>query len=312
MTESVSAAPQGGSEPTPTASEGAVSEASEGSGGENEEIKAPPPNRHKVKVNGKEEDADIEELKAAYSKVKAADERFRTAAEERKAAEKERAEAKALLEKVKSDPWAVMKELGLDPRKTSEEYLIKQLELDAMSPEQKAAMEKASSDDKKRAELEAKLKEYEDREKKDKDEKEQAEIAAQSQKIAKDYEEQFLEALGSTKLPKTQKTVALVAEKLREAIVDGYEISVKQAVKAVEREQKAALNAILADADPDIIAELIGEEGVKKLRKRDVEKLKNPIPQSQNREEPQHKEKEKPQSPEEWLKSVRKQHGILR
>jgi hypothetical protein len=256
-------------------------------------------------------DAREDELLAAYSKVKASNKRFQEAAEERKAAEKERKEAKEMIDRMKSDPWSVMKELGLDPRTTSEEYLIKQLELEAMTPEQKKAME-----------MEKKLKDYEEKEqltKKEQEEKLKQEeeakaserIAVKSQAFAKEYSDQTLEALQSSKLPKSQKVVAQVAKKMLEAAEEGYEMSPKQAVKLLEREHLAALSSLLQDADPDMVAALLGEDAIKKLRKRDVEKLKNPAPKAPSKEESprQQEKKESYVDPYEWRREMMRKHG---
>jgi len=268
--------------------------------------------KHKLTIDGKEEEVDLDELKAGYSKAKAATERFQKAAEERKAAEKDRQEAKAMLDRMKSNPWEVMKELGLDPRTTSEDYLIEQLKLDALTPEQKKAME-----------LERRVKAYEDKEasaaadaeakaKKDKEAKEREEIAVRSQQIAKEYEEQFLEALTGSTLPKKPGVVKKIAEKMFQASEEGYEMSVKQAIKLVEKEIKEYQKAFIDDLDEEALAAFLGENNLKKVRKRDVSNLKNPVPKAESKPQDKEEKPSAPQSPDEWLKSIKKQHGILK
>lgn len=268
------------------------------------------PEKYKVTVDGTEQEVDIDELRSSYSHVKASNERFSKAAQAKKEAESLRQEAENLKARMKSDPWSVMEELGLDPRTTSEEYLIKKLEFDALTPEQKKIME-----------LEQKNKSYEEKEaltKKEREEAEKAEkdakdaeiIAAKSAEFVKEYEATFLEALQKSTLPKNHLMVSKVAEKMRIAADQGWEMSPKQAVKVLEREVAAAKKALIDSLSPDELAEFLGDENLKKVRKRDVDKLRNPIPQVDNTP-PKVKEEEKPRSPAEWLAAQKKKHGIL-
>jgi hypothetical protein len=273
--------------------------------------------KHKIKVDGEEIVVDIEsqldELLAAYSKVKASNKRFEEAAIERKRASEEKAKVEELKNKMKSDPWAILSELGTDPRKMAEDYLIKQLEFDSLTPEQKKALD-----------LEAKLKEYEDREasakkaeeeraKAEEDEKNKKEIERLSHEYAKQYEAEFLEALSATKLPRSPALVKSVAEKMHTALEQGYELSVKQAVKIVEREIMDYKKALIKDMDPDMLADFLEEDGLKKVRQRDVKNLKNPTPKKDDKaKETEDKKEDAPTSPEEWLRSIKRQHGILK
>ena len=268
------------------------------------------PEKYKVTVDGSELEVDIDELRSSYSHVKASNDRFSKAAQEKKEAAALRQEAESLKARMKSDPWSVMQELGLDPRTTSEEYLIKKLEFDALTPEQKKIME-----------LEQKNKSYEEKEALTKKEREEAEkaakdakdaevIASKSAEFIKEYEAAFLEALKPSSLPKNHLMVAKVAEKMRIAADQGWEMSPKQAVKVLEQEVIAAKKALIDSLSPDELAAFLGDENLKKVRKRDVEKLKNPIPQVDNAP-PKVKEEEKPRSPAEWLAAQKKKHGIL-
>ncbi len=268
------------------------------------------PKKYQVKVDGGVEEASEEELLAAYSKVKAANKRFQEAAEERKMAAQAKAEAEKIKESIKSDPWSVLASLGIDSRKAAEEFLIQQLERDAMSPEQKEAEE-----------LRRKLKEYEekesrskqeaeDRAKKEQEEAERAEAQKLTEEITKSFEIEFQEALESSKLPRNPKLIAKMAEIMMDAEQEGYSISAKQAAKIVEKDIKMLKQALINDLDPDTLAEFLGEENIKKIRKRDVEKLKNPIPESKQAIKEDKPKKEAPRSPDEWLRDIKKQHGL--
>jgi hypothetical protein len=63
--------------------------------------------------------------------------------------------------------------------------------------------------------------------------------------------------------------------------------------------------------DSDRLAEFLGEEQIKKLRKRDVEKLKNPAPASSAAKKPAQKAEETPPTdPAEFVDWIRKKHGL--
>ena len=314
MSDQVST-PQSGSEAVSSPAEGSanteVAQTNESPSEAPKEPSKETSKKYEVKIDGNLVTVDEDELLSGYMKAKAATERFQKAATEKKEAERLRKEADERLNKMKTDPWSVLKEMGLDPRKVSEEYLIEQLKLDAMTPEQKQALADKSKSDKDRADLEARLKAYEEKEAKDKEEAEKKQVDELSKKYAQEYEQEFIEALKPTNLPKNARTVAMVADKMYQAMQEGYELSAKQAAKLVEKELKEVKAALLADMDAETLAAFLGEDQIKKLRKRDAEKVKNPTP-TQPAKAPEPKPKDDaPQSPEEWLRQIKKKHNIL-
>jgi hypothetical protein len=93
----------------------------------------------KAKINDKEEDVTVEDLIRTYQKERAADEKFRKAAEVEKrlaALEQEREREAAML---KQDPWAVLKERGLDPDELAEKRLLEKIRLESMSESERKA-----------------------------------------------------------------------------------------------------------------------------------------------------------------------------
>ena len=271
----------------------------------------PQSSKHRVKVDGEESDVSIEELIAGYSRTKAANNRFQQAAQERKIAEQLKKEADEARTRLKSDPWSVLKELEVDPRSAAEEFLIKQLELEALTPEQRAALEDSNKKDKERKDLEERIRKYEEKEAKEKEAKEQAEIQEKTQYFVKELESSMMEALQTSKLPKTNAIVAKVADKMLEAFDRGIDMPPKHAIRLVEEELVQLKKAFLEDLDPDRLAEFLGEEQIKKIRKRDVEKLKNPIPSPESSKKVQAKVDDTPPTdPQEWVEWIRKKNGL--
>jgi hypothetical protein len=275
-----------------------------------QEEAAPAPKKYKVKVDGSEMEVEEDELVRSYSHARASADRMKQAAEERKAAADERKKAEDLYQKFKSKPFEVMAELGLDPRTMSEEFLLEMLNEESLTPEQK-----------KQREMEKKLKTYEEkeveREKSAKEQKEREEMTAKERELAdltdkthKEYETQFIEALEKTSLPRTPTTIRRVAEVVYQNAVKGVDISVDHALRIVEGDIRSGLSETLKGLDGDSLISFLGEDTVKKIRKYEVSKVKNPTPkQTSVVAEP--KEDKGPASPDEWLKRIKKEHGIL-
>lgn len=275
------------------------------------EPKSEQPTKHKVKIDGQEAEVSLDELIAGYSKAKASHDRFQQAAQERKIAEQLKKEAEEAKARLKTNPWDVLKELEADPRALAEEYLIKQLEYDAMTPEQRTAMEESKRKDRERQELEEKIRKYEEREKAEKEAQEAKEIQEKTQHFVKEIETSMLEALQSSALPKTHAMVAKVADKMLEAHSYGIDMHPSQAVRLVEEELKVLKKAFLEDLDADKLADFLGEEQLKKIRKRDVEKLKNPIPTPENKNKArQHQDEQPPTDSRDWVDWIRKKNGL--
>jgi predicted enzyme involved in methoxymalonyl-ACP biosynthesis len=172
-------------------------------------------------------------------------------------------------------------------------------------------------------ELEKKLREFEEKEaltkreaeeraKAEEEAKHKEEVARLSEKYTKEYTEEFMEALSSTKLPRSPTVVAKVAEKMQLALDQGYELSAKQAVKLVEKEIAEYKKALLKDMDEELLAEFLGEDGIKKIRQRDLKNLKNPVPKPAEPKQDAQVKEDEPRTPEEWLRSIKRQHGILK
>jgi hypothetical protein len=273
--------------------------------GSSDKAEAPKPSKRQIKANGKIVEIDPADEEKYLSLGIASDEKFQSAAAERKQAEQ-------LFIRMKSDPWGVMAELGINPREMSEEYLLKQLELEMMTPEQKEAHE-----------IKQKLKGYEDkeaeakkaaeeREAAEKEEKEKSEMDALTAKYQEEYTSQFLEAIEKTSLPKNYTTMRRTAEVLMQHRMTGKDISVAQALKIVEQDATSSLKEILGALDGDTLINYLGKETADKIRKYELSKLKNPEPQQHRVKETAQKAETSPKTPEEWLRQIRKEHGILR
>lgn len=116
-------------------------------------IGASSPSKIKTKIDGIEQEVDIEELTKGYQKAKSSDQRFQEAAQLRKEAQEERAQVNALLEKAQKGDLSWLK--GLVPKETlnkwAEENLLEHINWEQM-PE---AEKRATIAERRAAELEA-------------------------------------------------------------------------------------------------------------------------------------------------------------
>src|ERR1017187_418573 len=93
-----------------------------------------PPRMMKVKIDGKEMDLPESEVLSGYQQGKVATDRFQEAAAMKKQADE-------IMKFAKENPKEFFAKTGMNARQWAEEYLIQELQNEAMSPEQKKARE---------------------------------------------------------------------------------------------------------------------------------------------------------------------------
>jgi len=220
----------------------------------------------KIKYDdGNEEEVDEQEVLRTYRERKT---HQKVASKELNEGKKLRQQAEEFVKMLK-DPeklWEVAKKLGHDPRKLSEAQLARFLEDDLMDPKEKELRDT-------RQKLEA----YERQQKEAEEARQKAERDALTQKYAKEFETQFIDALKSSKLPQNKESVAKMAAYVQRCAKIGYKITPAEAARLVEQDIQTSLSKLAADADGEFLVKLLGEESLNKLRKYDTERLKNPM-----------------------------------
>lgn len=218
--------------------------------------------KRKVKINGLEREMSVDEAYTRAQKSESAEQRFQEASKMRKEAE----EIRGLM---KSDVAKALEKEGFSKEQIKasfEDYLIKQMEEDSLTPEQKASKER-----------DRKLKEYEDaakeRDESDRTAKEQAE----HEKMVTSLETELIDALTESKLPKNAFLAKWVAQKMHGAYLNGYDMTAKDAVREVEGEFSVALSGVLSGAASDVrkLESLLGKEVVAAIRESGVAAVKN-------------------------------------
>lgn len=207
-------------------------------------------------------EADEEDVVSTYRLRAAAQARMKAAAEERKRVEREIARIK--------DPEQMMSALiehhGGDHKKIDaavEKYYKDRLAREQLSPAEREALELRQENERLRAEHQARQ------------EREQAVRRQQMQKAAaEEYRKSFGEAIVAAKLPNTKHTLARMAAHAQAMLDAGVKPDAARIAADVRAELRGEWEAMHGSLDDDGMLELLGEERMKRIRQRDVERLK--------------------------------------
>ena len=225
------------------------------------EESAIPEGHRKVVVDGEELVVSLDEMDKGYQTARSSTKRYQEAAQLKKEADEYN---KRLLE----NPIEVLAEkMSTEQiREITEAFLVKQLEEEALSPEQLQARNE-------KAELEILRKEKAELEEQSKSK----ELEAQTSHAADVYEKQFISALDEINLPKNPTTVKRMAIHMQDALNNGYELSASQAARMVQEDLQTDLTSLYGALEPERLASLLGKDVVEKVGKYRASQLKNPF-----------------------------------
>lgn len=209
-----------------------------------------------LKIDGQDVEMLESDVKALAQQGKVSGKRFEEAAAMRK-------QAQDIIEFAKSNPKEFFAKTGMNAREWAETYLMEELKKEQMSPEQRRA-----------AENEMKLKQYEDEKKKALEAKRQEEMARLQAHHAENYDKMFVEALTKTGLPKTPYTIKRMAELQLVNIKKKLDLGADQLAKLVREDYMAEQKSLFGAYDGDQLLEFLGPDLVKKLSKAQIAKLK--------------------------------------
>lgn len=216
--------------------------------------------RMKVKLDGKEVEVPESEVVANYQQRKIADQRFQEAAKIRK-------EAEAVMKFAKDNPAEFFAKTGMNAREWAEKYLLEQLQVEAMSPEQKKAREN-----------EDKLKKYEQEEKTRKDQQQKEYVDRLTTEKRVELDKLFTQALYESGLPRTPWTVAEMARLQLANVKKGWQLTPAQLAKQTRENYVDAQKALMGALEGDQLLEFLGPDLVNKLSKAQISKLKGKTP----------------------------------
>lgn len=240
--------------------------------------------KYKVKIDDQEVEVDESELLSGYQMRRASQKRFEEAARLKKEAEQK-------VEFLKKNPEKALESLGLNVRELAENYILKQMEDEKLTPEQK-----------KLREYEEKLRSYEDEKKQQEEAKRKEEEIKLEEHYKQEYSKKMKEALDSSGLPKTPYTVRRMAHLMSRALENGLEMEPKDAVGILREEYISDIKQLLGQADGETLLGLLGKEVSDKIRKTELAKVKAKTPPTPVKapEVAKPKEEEKPKKKKTW------------
>lgn len=223
----------------------------------------PKPSLKKVKVDGKEELVDEDELLRTYAKAKGAEAKFREAAEMKKQVDQ-------FVEAFKRDPLSLLMNEGLpiDRKSLGEKLLLAELEREMLTPEQRKLQE-----------YEAKLKDVETKEQQAKREAEERETEQKRELKRQEISQMFSKAMEFSSLSKDPETAAVamrdMAMMLRAAKERGIEVSPEELARHAESKFYKGMRSLAETLEPADLIQVLGPDITKKIRKYDLAQLKS-------------------------------------
>jgi hypothetical protein len=173
----------------------------------------------------------------------------------------ESADLKKLYEKevgrLKQDPWAVLKELGLDPDELAELRIQSRIEEMKKSPEQ---LEKEN--------IQRELQEARAEATRLKEERESEQFDKMKEQASIQIESEIESALDAHKtLPKSRHIVKRIADSMLWALNNGFEdVSAEDVLPLVEKEWKEEMSRLMDDSPEEMLEQLIGQRNIERMR----------------------------------------------
>lgn len=218
----------------------------------------------KAIIDGKEIEADEDEVIKGFQRSKAADKRFEDASKMRKQAEN----FMNLLKRSANDP-KVLEEIIAHPsiggnfKKIAEQYLYNIIQREAMTPEQREL-----------AETKEKLSQFE-RERQKAEQAEQGRQAGELQaKYTKEYQTDIIKTLDSSGLPKSEFTISRMARYMHMGLTRGVELKAADVIDLVRQDYAADMRALVGSLPAEKLVEVLGEDVAKKIREYDLAKVR--------------------------------------
>lgn len=223
---------------------------------EEKKAKAEAKKKWKLKVAGKDVEADEEELIKRAQMGYSADQKWQEAAQMRKQME-------SFIGLLQSDPSEALAQLGMNVDELAERHIQRRIEEMQKSPEQleREKLEK---------ELQKLKKEMEDKENRAREE----EISRMQEKFAVEIETDILNALEKDKeMPNSPYVVKRVADLMIIAMQNGKkDVSAKDVLPLVKKQINQELKDMYSLAPDDVFEALIGKDRLNKYRKARVKR----------------------------------------
>jgi hypothetical protein len=159
--------------------------------------------------------------------------------------------------RLKSNPWEVLQELGMDPDELAELRIQARIEEMKKSPDQIE-----------RERIQKELTAAREEARQLKEERENENFEKMKQQAAVQIESEIESALDAYKsLPKSRHIVKRIADSLLWAMDQGFEnVTAEDVMPMVEKEWKEEMNRLMDDSSEDILEQMIGQRNLERMR----------------------------------------------
>lgn len=174
--------------------------------------------------------------------------------------------------RLKSNPWEVLQELGMDPDELAELRIQARIEEMKKSPDQLE-----------RERIQKELTAAREEARQLKEERESENFEKLKQQAAVQIESEIESALDAYKsLPKSRHIVKRIADSLLWAMDQGFEnVTAEDVMPMVEKEWKEEMNRLMDDSSEDILEQMIGQRNLERMRAKRLAGM-NQAPKSAN------------------------------
>lgn len=153
-----------------------------------------------------------------------------------------------------------------DVRGMVEGWLLKQIELERMDPKDRENMTM-------KEELES-IKQRDELAKQAETQKRHQEMV---EKFSSDYQKDIVSAVSASGLPANEETVGRVAFYINAALTQyGRDVKAADVMPLVKQDYERMVRKLFATSNGQTIADILGEDGLKKIRQYDVDRIRNP------------------------------------
>jgi hypothetical protein len=231
-----------------------------------------PPEEYEVTVDGQKHRVTRDELLRGYQRGAAARKRFEEA-------NKSTAELQARLDAIKKDPWAILKQAGVDPDQAAQQRIMGIIQRE----QEQAALAQLSPEIRQVVEEGRKAKEELERLRAEQEAANKGKLTGQAKQFADRWNKALPTEMEKAGLPRTAEAAERVIDAMRTMARAGYLPDIVEACTMVKDELYTRNFSLLRSLPEAQIVEALGKDALDKLQAHLIAQAKGPQPK---REEP--------------------------
>lgn len=230
----------------------------------------------KLKVDGEEFEEElpfdatpemVEYLTKQIQMAKMGQKRAQETADFKKKDVRREEELSSFLDTLKTNPEAILSQMGIDPKKFAEDVLTKEVELMEMSEEERKIHE-----------LTQELEEIKVKEKSEKEARETAEAKALADKYAVDFEKDLISAIDDSDLPNNPYVINKMIQMMKTAVDMKIPLSFAELVPLVADDRMTDIKDMIGRMSADDLLGLLHEDKVKEIVTKRLPSEKKKVP----------------------------------